>query len=180
MKNPINFKDAGTLLFPLWGWIMCIYYLIFYFSYAQGTSFFMKEYIEFFSYFITIFGAAVTIYYLYKHILIFRTPTARTVLTIWISLLVCMVFTNVMLFNVIHEFKPELQHPIFMLLTGFSIVATGSVIRKRRIIVGGILFAVLAFFSSYVILRNQLLMESLAWFLSFVIPGHLLNWKSGK
>ena len=61
-----------------------------------------------------------------------------------------------------------------MVFIAFAIVVTGGVIRYNLIIGGGIIFGLLAFVSSYLPLQEQLLMESIAWLLAFIIPGHLL------
>jgi hypothetical protein len=54
---------------------------------------------------------------------------------------------------------------------------TGVILRYPFVLVGGVIFGVLALTASSLELPEQLLIESLAWFVAFVIPGHLLNAK---
>jgi len=48
MKNFIKTPDAGALLFPLWGWVMFLFYLLFFVFSAAGMSFQTKENMEYF------------------------------------------------------------------------------------------------------------------------------------
>lgn len=99
---------------------------------------------------------------------------------LWISLVVAMVLVNLIQYNVLHQINFELQHPLFMVLTAFTITITGVILRYRLIIIGGVLFGLLALAASYLKLPEQLLVESLAWLISFIIPGHLLHGKKTK
>jgi branched-subunit amino acid ABC-type transport system permease component len=82
--------------------------------------------------------------------------------------------TNMMLLNVLHVANLELQHPVFMMFIAFATVITGGILRYRMIIFGGIIFGLLAYASSYFNLREQLVLEAIAWLIAFIIPGHLL------
>lgn len=93
---------------------------------------------------------------------------------VWISLFVCMVLVNLIQFNVQHSINFELQHPIFMVLMAFAVTVTGGVLRYRLIIIGGVIFGILALVASYMKLQDQLLVESVAWIISFIVPGHIL------
>jgi hypothetical protein len=53
-----------------------------------------------------------------------------------------------------------------MVLYAFAIVITG-----------GIIFGILAYFSSRFALHEQFFFESIAWMIAFIIPGHLLSLK---
>ncbi len=83
-------------------------------------------------------------------------------------------------FNVLHQINFELQHPIFMVIIAFAITVTGGILRHRLIIIGGILFAALAYTASYFNLQEQLLIESFAWVIAFIIPDHILYAKREK
>lgn len=99
---------------------------------------------------------------------------------VWISLLGCMVLTNLILHNVTHEVNFTLQHPIFMVLTAFTIVVTGVILRYRLIILGGIVFGLLAYFASFLSLHDQFILDGIGWFLALAIPGHILYYKRNK
>ena len=61
-----------------------------------------------------------------------------------------------------------------MVLIAFAIVVTGGILRYKPIIAGGVVFAALALACSYLPLQQQLLTESIAWLVAFIIPGHIL------
>jgi len=76
--------------------------------------------------------------------------------------------------NVIQQINFELQHPIFMMFIAFATVITGGILRYKLVILGGIVFGVLAYACSYFSLENQMLFEAAAWLVAFIVPGHLL------
>jgi branched-subunit amino acid ABC-type transport system permease component len=61
-----------------------------------------------------------------------------------------------------------------MVLMAFAVTITGGILRYRLIIIGGVVFGILALVASYLNLKEQLLVESAAWTISFIIPGHLI------
>jgi branched-subunit amino acid ABC-type transport system permease component len=85
-----------------------------------------------------------------------------------------MVLINLIQVNVLHKIVFELQHPLFMVITAFAIAVTGGILRYKMIIAGGAIFGSIALLSSYLPLDEQLLVESIAWLLAFIIPGHIL------
>jgi branched-subunit amino acid ABC-type transport system permease component len=86
----------------------------------------------------------------------------------------CLVLINLIQFNVLHKINFELQHPLFMVIMAFATVITGGILRYKLVTIGGIIFGLIALLSSYVTLPYQLLLESFAWLIAFVIPGHYL------
>ena len=74
----------------------------------------------------------------------------------------------------------ELQHPIFMMFIAFATVITGGILRYNLIIIGGILFGILAYACSFFRLPEQMLFEAVAWLVAFIIPGHFLYVLSKK
>jgi hypothetical protein len=99
---------------------------------------------------------------------------------IWFSLIISLVLINLIQFNVLHKINFELQHPLFMVVIAFAIVATGGILRYRLIIAGGIVFGLLAYLCSYLTLPQQMLIEAIAWAIAFVIPGHILYAQRNK
>jgi branched-subunit amino acid ABC-type transport system permease component len=85
-----------------------------------------------------------------------------------------MVLINLIQFNVLNKIYFELQHPIFMVIIAFAIVVTGGILRYKMIIIGGIVYGLLAYISSYVELPAQLLIDAIAWMIAITFPGHLL------
>jgi len=84
------------------------------------------------------------------------------------------VLINLIQYNVLHQINFELQHPLFMVMMAFSIVVTGGILQYKALIIGGIIFGLIALISSCFKLSYQLLSESCAWLIAFVIPGHYL------
>jgi len=123
---------------------------------------------------ITLLVLLFTLYYLYVHRDWFKKPLVKTLSTVWIALLLSMVFTNLIQHNILHHVVFELQHALFMLLTAMAILLTGSLIRQKWMFFGGVAFGLLAFGASYLTLKNQMLLEAIGWLVGFVLPGHLM------
>jgi len=166
-------QPAG-LLVVLWGWVQFLGYLRYYSVRAISLSFATCKTLEYLTNGLMVLVLLFTLYYLYVHRVWFKKPEVKTMLTIWIALFLSMVFTNLIMHNVLHHIVFELQHSLFMLLTAVAILITGSLIKNRWMIIGGILFALLAFGSSYFVLKNQMLLEAIGWMVGFIIPGHLM------
>jgi|GEM_PF-5163814 len=79
-----------------------------------------------------------------------------------------------LLLFVIH--KTGLQPvPVIFLVYGAWLLATGSIIKFRLLIFGGILNWAMALTAIYVSLPYQLLLGALVCLLSYTLPGYLLN-----
>jgi hypothetical protein len=91
-----------------------------------------------------------------------------------------MVLTNLILYNVTHEVNFTLQHPLFMVLTAFAILVTGVILRVKLIILGGIVFGILAYFASFLNLHDQLFLDGIGWFVALAIPGHIMYFKRSR
>lgn len=97
-----------------------------------------------------------------------------SLISLWIALIVSIVLVNLIQQNVLQEINFELQHHHFMVLTAFAVTLTAIMLSYRMMIIGGVLFGLSALAASYLKLPEQLLVESLALLLAFVIPRHLL------
>lgn len=166
-------KSDGILI-VLWGWIMTIHYLTFYLVEKLAVGYRLNRISKYTAIGLVLGGLAYTIFYLVKEHRKVQTYIGVSLRYIWISMFVSMVIINLIQNNVLHEIIFELQHPIFMTIIAFAIVATGGILRYRLIIIGGAIFGLLALISSYLPLPDQLLVEAVAWFVAFVIPGHML------
>jgi len=166
-------KNDGVL-FILWGWVM---------FYSGLSGYIVREVLlshrfeKFLGVFGKVFGllvVAYTVYYIWRQRKKVQTYIGISLRYVWISMVGCFVLINLIQYNVLHQINFELQHPLFMVIMAFSIVVTGGILRYKLIIIGGILFGIIALISSYFRLSYQLLFESCAWFIAFVIPGHYL------
>ncbi len=168
-----KFQSDGILLI-VWGWIMTIHYLVsFLLEYSNFTPQ-LKHGIKYFNTGLVFIGFAFTLYYIFKQRKKVQTYIGVSLRYVWIGMFFSLVLVNVIQFRVLQEMNFELQHPIFMVIIAFATVVTGGILRYQMIVFGGIAFALLALISSRMPLESQLLMESIAWLIAFVIPGHIL------
>lgn len=167
-------KNDG-ILFIVWGWIAFInFFLLNYLTKVIVPAYRMAQVVHALRIILPVAGLAYTAYYLIRQRRQPQTYIGISVRFVWISLFVSLVLVNLVQFNVLHGINFELQHPIFMVFIAFAITVTGGILRHTLIISGGIVFAILGFTASYFSLQEQLLIESIAWLLAFVVPGHIL------
>ncbi len=168
-----SFKNDG-ILFLLWGWLMFISYVLNYIMYNIVITRQMERISDNLRFAITLIAIAYTLYYVFKKTKKVKTYIGISLRYVWISLIVCLALTSMIIHNVIQQINFELQHPIFMMFIAFATVITGGILRYKMVIVGGIVFGVLAYACSYFSLEIQMLFEATAWLVAFIIPGHLL------
>ncbi len=172
------FKSEG-ILFIVWGYALAIGYLSRYLMDILFLTNRINFILKFVEPVLEICAIGFTIFYLLK-----RkdkiSDNGVTTLFLWIAMFVSMMLTNVILFSVLHKVSYELQHPLFMVIIAFAIVVTGVIHRYKLVIIGGVVFAALAYASSLLALHDQLLLETIGWVIAFVIPGHLLYFKKDK
>lgn len=162
------------ILFIIWGWVL-FYSAIS--RYLISKILFSNMQVSMFKHAEIVFGLAAlayTIYYLVRQHRKVQTYIGISLRWVWFSLVGSMVLINLIQQNILHKIIFELQHPIFMVVTAFAVMVTGVLLRYRLMMVMGILFGILAYTSSFFELHTQLLMEAIAWFLAFCLPGHIL------
>lgn len=172
-------KNDGVL-FIFWGWLMFYNYISSFVFKKIVVTYGIKKGFQYFGIVLGIFAFAFTIYYLVKKSRKITTYIGISLRYVWISVIVCLSLTNMIIYNVIHTFNPELQHPVFMVFLAFAIVVTGGILRYWLLIAGGIIFATLAYICSYLTIDWQMLAEALAWLIAFVIPGHIMYAKRNR
>ena len=166
-------KNDG-ILFIIWGWIMFFNYV---YNYLLGffvLTYPLKKAIDYAGVAIAIVVIAYSLYYILKQRKKVQTYVGISLRYVWFSLIACQILASMIIYNVLHVVNFELQHPIFMMFIAFSTVITGGILRYRMIIFGGIIFGLLAYACSYFSLREQLILEAIAWLIAFIVPGHLL------
>jgi len=174
-----KFQSDGILMI-VWGWIMTIHYLL---SFVLGNSNLTNQLRHGIKYVITgliFIGFAYTLFYILKQRKKVQTYIGVSLRYVWVAMFFSLVLVNIIQFRVLNEINFELQHPIFMVIIAFAIVVTGGILRYKLIVFGGVAFALLALISSHLPLNNQLLLESIAWLIAFVIPGHILYSKRNR
>jgi len=169
-----------SILLVLWGWIMCLDYFRFYICKKVMVSYEIRMALVSISTILVIVGVLYSIFYLSKRLKKLKAQPGISLIFTWISALLFMGMIIVIQKNTLGHLVFELQHSIFMILTGFAIVITGYLIKEKPVLWGGILFVALGFVASYLKLVDQLLLESIAWMIGFVIPGHVLYQAASK
>jgi hypothetical protein len=162
------------ILFILWGWVLCYSAMSRFLISQVLLSNMQVRSLKYADLIFSICVLAYTVYYLVKQHKKVQTYIGISLRWVWFSAVGCMVLINLIQGNIVHHINFELQHPIFMVVIGFAVVITGVILRYKLMIVMGIVFALLAYFSSFFELHLQLLFEAIAWFLGFCLPGHIL------
>lgn len=166
-------KNDG-ILFILWGWIMFYGGIIGYIVREIVLTYNFQRILDKSGTILGLFAFVYTIYYIWRQRKKVQTYIGISLRYVWISMFVCFVLINLIQFNVLHKINFELQHPLFMVIMAFATVVTGGILRYKLVTIGGIIFGLIALISSYFTLPYQLLLESCAWLIAFVIPGHYL------
>lgn len=174
IKVSRNKLKQDGILFIVWGWALFYVSLSGYIERSFALTFEIKKLLNLLGIAFPLISVAFTVYYLLKQRKKVQTYIGISLRYVWISLFVCMVLVNLVQFNVLQNINFELQHPIFMILMAFAVTVTGGILRCRLIIIGGVVFGLLALIASYLNLQEQLLIESIAWAIAFIIPGHIL------
>jgi hypothetical protein len=172
-------KNDG-ILFILWGWISFLTYFSEFIITSIPHTFQLSKIKGYLTIIITIFGLGFTIVYLIQQRRRAITYVSISLRYVWGSVFIGMVLINLIQNNVLHKINFELQLPIFMVLVSIALVITGGILRYKMIIFGGIVFGLLAYLASFFSLHVQLLIQSIAWLLAFIIPGHILYAKRKK
>jgi hypothetical protein len=162
------------ILFIFWGWALFFVSLSGYIGRSFVLTFTLENIIKIFEIVPPLLAVTFTIYYIIRQRKKVQTYIGISLRYVWISLFVSMVLVNLIQFNVLKSINFELQHPIVMVLMAFAVTVTGGILRYRLIIIGGIVFGLLALLASFLKLQEQLLIESAAWIIAFIIPGHIL------
>ncbi len=172
-------RDDGILLI-IWGYAASLPSLIKYLKEILFLPNRLMFVLKFVDPVLPLLALAFTIYYILRERKKVTTYIGASLRYVWISLIGCMILTNLILHNVTHEVNFTLQHPLFMVLTAFAILVTGVILRYKLIILGGIVFGILAYFASFLILHDQLFLDGIGWFLALAIPGHILYFKRNR
>jgi len=175
----IKLRQDG-ILFIVWGWTL--FYVSFggYMTRTLVMTYQINKTLSRLGYVMAAAAALFTIYYLIKQRKKVQTYIGISLRYVWISFFLSTVLVNLILINILHSINFELQHPLFMVLMAFAVTVTGGILRHRLIVIGGVVFGALALTASYLGLKEQLLLEAVAWVVAFIVPGHILFAKRKK
>lgn len=170
-----NKLKRDGILFIAWGWILFFdYFFLNYLTSVFLVTHQLMRVVYVLRILLPISGIVYSVYYILLQRKKVQTYIGISLRYVWISLFLCMVLVNLIRFNVLKSINFELQHPIFMVFIAFAVTITGGILRYRLIIIGGIFFAAFAYTASYLKLQEQILLDSIAWVIAFIIPGHIL------
>jgi hypothetical protein len=167
-------RKQDGILFIVWGWVLFFVSTTGYIERGLALTFSIKKALSVLGIALPLIALIFSVYYVIKESKKVQTYIGISLRYVWISLFICMVLVNLIQFNVLHSINFELQHSIFMVLMAFAVTITGAILRYRLIIIGGVIFGILALVASYLKLQEQLVIESVAWIISFIVPGHIL------
>lgn len=71
-------------------------------------------------------------------------------------------------------------YPLIIVIYGIGTFVSGGALKFRPLIIGGALCWVIAIISFFMNFEMQLLLLALSILVSYIIPGHLLQWKYNK
>lgn len=166
-------KNDG-ILFILWGWIGFISYFLEYLTQTVPHTYQFSTFKSYTTVILPIAGIILTVIYLIRKSRKVSTYIGIALRYVWVGMFVGMVLINLIQANVLHGIPFDLQLPIFMVLIAFALVVTGGLLRYKMIIAGGVVFGLLAYLASFFSFNTQLLIDSIAWLIAFIIPGHIL------
>jgi len=166
-----------NILFLIWGYALTIGNLSHYLNEVLFVPNRIHSLLKAVELVIEIIAIGFTIYYFVKIKQKVVSHNSLSVLFVWIAMVISLSLTNVILFSKLHKVDFTLQHPLFMVITAFAIMITGIIYRYALVIIGGVVFAALAYACCSLDLNGQMLLEAIGWFIALVIPGHILYFK---
>ncbi len=152
----------------LWGWLVFV---------ASTADFIMIQmgidhhyYVWFF---MPIIGIPFAVWYNYKHYSNSKSHLGLIITYLWLGFLV----SGILVFFIGISKNPENILQNFLLLLGFALFVSGSIIRFRPVYLGGIVYWIAALACVYAPYQYQLLINAAAALLGSIVPGYLLKRK---
>ena len=178
LKEMINISQKklknNGILFIVWGWVSFVTQFFEFVLNEIPHSLLVSTFKGYLNYALALFGIGFTIWHIYQKSNKANTYIDISLRYVWISMFAGMVLINLIQANVLNKITFELQLPIFMVLTSIALTVTGGILRYKMIVAGGIAFGLLANAASFFPLHQQILIQSIAWAIGFIIPGHIL------
>ena len=109
-----------------------------------------------------------------------RTYTDDIMAVVWITFVVLMLLFGFLFGSILGPEYYRFINPGFLALYGMPTVLSGSILRFRPLIAGGIGCWLLAILSAFISYEYQLLLLSTAVAIAWIIPGYLLRIRPPK
>ncbi|AFD06833.1 hypothetical protein [Solitalea canadensis] len=164
-KTKDNFRE-NSFCFLLWGWLIAI----------ASILFFILEKFTAVSYYFIPFpvlggiGIIITFMYYQKKKASTQTHLNNFLLKLWAVLAVAFIIT--VFINVSHK---QLPFTDTLIIAGIGTLLSGWVMKFKPLVIGGIIFLLMAIASVYIENEYKALIHGLAILTGYLIPGYLLK-----
>ena len=158
---------ANSFYFMLWGWLIAI---------ASFAFFVLSVFFHFRLHFVpfpilgAVGGIITIVHYSRRRVVATESYVTHFLSRMWMVLGVA--FLMVVFINVSHGQAP---FTYTLLLAGIGTTVSGSVMKFKPLIFGGILFLVACLVSVYVSPEYKSLLQGIAVVAGYLVPGYLLN-----
>lgn len=174
-----NLKQEGRLILA-WGVAIVVGRFLNFFPEIKLIS---KQLMWFFDLLSWLIGIAViiyTIYYVFFHRKGTKSYVAKTAAYTWLGILIVHNLLVMFIKQKTGEVNFELLHPLQMVLIGLALFITGGLYRERLFLLGGVAYWLAAYLGLNFRLPQQMIFESVAALIGFVLPGAWLFYQSRK
>ena len=152
----------------LWGWLVFAASIADFIMLQMGIA---QHYYGWF--FMPLIGMPFAFWYNNKHYSKSRSHLGTIITYLWLGFLV----SGVLVFIMGMTKNPENILQNFLLILGFALFVSGSIIRFRPVYLGGVVYWLAALACVFAPYHYQLLINALAALLGSIIPGYLLRKK---
>ncbi len=171
-----RFSENGHL-YLLWGWAVLI---------CSITEFILLNYVKFEQHYLVWLAMwGIFIYQLFylrrqKKKEKVKAYTDEIIAVVWISFVVLMFLFGFLFGKLIEEEYYRFINPGFLALYGMPTVLSGTILRFRPLIIGGVCCWILAIMAAFIPYQYQLLLLAAAVIAAWIIPGYMLRKKYQK
>lgn len=171
-----RYSENGHL-YLLWGWAVfacCIVQFI-----LLNVIHFEQHYLVWFSMWLVLIYQFFYLRKQHKKIRV-KAYTDEIIAAVWISFIVLMFLFGFLFGKLMGSEYYRYLNPAYLALYGMPTVISGSILRFRPLIVGGVTCWVLSILSPFVAYEYQLLLLAAAVVAGWIIPGYLLRIRYNK
>ena len=175
-KAKNRFGENGHL-YLLWGWAVLI---------CSLAQFILINVIKYEHHYIVWFSMWLVLIYqvIYvrrrKRKVVVRAYTDEIIGVVWITFVILMFLFGVLFGTVMGQDYYRFINPVFLALYGMPTVISGTILRFKPLVMGGICCWLLSIVSTFLPYDSQFLLLPLAVIAAWIIPGYLLRNKYQK
>lgn len=166
-----RFSENGHL-YLLWGWAVLV---------CSITQFILMKYVKWENHYLV--WLSMWLVLIYQAIYLsrrkkkekVRTYTDEIIAVVWITFVVLMFLFGFLFGSLLGGEYYRFINPGFLTLYGMPTVLSGTILRFRALIIGGLICWLLAILSVFIPYDYQLLLLAVAVVCAWIIPGYLLR-----